>query len=291
MGRTSAAARVGRSAKLIATEREANIAGMNAATKKKFTKLSKMIGDTREANLRFYHSIGSELLDIEEDQDKYTHDGYRLMIASLSLDARVLNKAKNFADSYDAKQLTALIKLKNKDSEFQLHWGHIDYLLTLNTEKQREMWADKAVNKMWDPPELHDHIQLRYNRGDSDKDAGGRPHKLPAKVSGQIRQIKEHARNFVYKANNMWNGEEYNVFANILAEPIDELTDVDLENLEELIELLPEIKRLTTQLKPLTVHAAKHVSKVLADRAAAEAKLAEAEENAGRESRLIELGA
>jgi hypothetical protein len=286
MGRTAGAASANRGAAAFTKERAEALAEMNPATHRQLVKLEKMIGTTRENNLRFYHKLGDMLLEIERAQVKYTTQGYNLIEAALSIQKRTLRKAKSFARAYEKDQLKELIELKNEDTGFQLHWGHVDYLLTLKTERQRQQWAKQAVKQMWSPDILHDHIKKHYGeRGNG----GGRPHKLPGTVHAQIRQIKEFVRNFNYKSQNLWNGEENNVFANIQDEPPDELNEVDLDNLDELIDLLPQMALISKELRPLAVQAKKRVEAVLKAREKATKEVDKAESEQGKPLRSITL--
>lgn len=282
MGRTSGANKARRTAAMMTREREAACGEMNKATKGALGRIEKLISNTREANLRYYHQLGHVLLEVQADPDMYTPQAMRQIERALPTYARVLRKAKAFARDYTKGALDALIKLKNPDNGFQLHWGHVSSLLSIASEASREDWALRAVNKMWDPPALH--AAIRKKHGDNGN-GGGRPHKIPATVHAQIRQIKEFTRNWVFKAENLWVGNETNVFVNIESEPPESFVPEDSDNLQELIDLLPKMKSAIAELSTLASKGKKRVDKILVDRDAA----ADAEADAGKARRAIDI--
>ncbi len=284
MGRTSGPNVARRTAAAMTRDREDACSEMNKFTKAKLGKIEKLVTSTRETNLRYYYQLGVELLEIIDNPDTYTVAAIRQLERALPTYARTMRKARSFAREYTKDSLEALVKLKNPDTGFQLHWGHVSSLLSVAGEKAREDWALRAVNKMMDPPALHAAIRRKLH-GDREG-VGGRPHKIPATVHGQIRQIKEFTRNWVFKATKLWNGDETNIFVNIDNEPAESLMPEDAENLQELLDLLPQMRGIVTELTGLGSKAKKHIDKVLADREAAEL----AEEDNGKARRAIDIG-
>lgn len=286
MGRTSAKAKMQRNAAAMKRDRGDALSEMNAATRRKLKKIEKMLGDTREMNLRFYHELGYELLVIAENVEKYGRRAYKQITAALPLHKRTLRFARAFARDISTDEFEFLVRLRDDAMGFQLHWGHMQYLLTQNTQALRRKWAERAVKYLWDPKTLHANMQ--HEEG-SKGAPGGRPHKLPATVHMQIRQIQQFCHNWAHKAEYLWNGDEDNVFANIQDEPPESFSMLDLENLEKIIEDLPRMRELIGQMRPLAVQARNHVCKILEDRAAEEAARREEEVASGKESRAIEL--
>jgi len=286
VGRTSAGTRVQRSAKVIAEDRETAVSAMNSKLKRKLGQVEKMIADSRESNLRFYHQLGKICQEVRDDPDTYSRNGYRLLEQALYTQKRTLRKARSFAEQYNDERLATLIALVNEGTGYRLHWGHMTYLLGLNTEKQQDEFAERAVRNLWDPPALHAAIKKRFgDRGVG----GGRPHKLPATTHMQIRQMMETSRNWVNK-RHLWNGDDENVFANIVNEAPDELTDTDLENLRATVEYLDQMITEARQMKTQIGECATRIEEVFRQRAKQAEEEANREVGAGKQHRSIDLG-
>jgi hypothetical protein len=270
---------------VVAAEREEAINSMNAKLKRKLRKIEKMVTDTREANLRFYYNMGRELIEARDDPDEYGRNALGKLERAMSTQKRTLRKTRQFAETYSPERLEALLALEHEGTGFRIHWGHLTYLLGLNTEKQQDTWAAKAVRNLWDPPTLHAQIKKRFpGRGVG----GGRPHKLPATVHMQIRQMMEVTRNWVNK-RHLWDGADENVFANIINEAPDQLEEIDKENLEATKELLANIiaqaPRMVTQLDECIAR----LDDVFEQRAKDAEAAAERETAAGKQHRAIDL--
>lgn len=259
---------------------------MNTQLRRKFTQIEKKVNDLRAENLRFYHKIGEVVLDVKQHPEEYIgHDGtpgIKLIEEALSTQARTLRKAATFAETYNTEELEELISLYHAETKFQLNWGHVSFLLTLQTKEQRAKFALEAVDKMWDPPALHDAIKRRQNRGAKH----GRGHEIPATVPAQVRQIKKITDQWVKKNSQVWNGEEKNVFENVMNHPPE---DMDAELLTD----LQEVKELFTQLIEGGNESLQKVERTIEHVEGCLARIAEAEEAAasqGKEQRSINLG-
>lgn len=287
MGRSSASANMMRSAAAIASDRKEAIEAMGAKLRRKLAQVEKMFDNTREANLRFYYNLGAAMLDVRRNPDKY--DGpqsEQLLKRAMYTKKRQLDRAIQFAELFEPDQFEAIVALQHPETGFQLHWGHMTYLMTLSTKKQRADMAAKAVREMWDPSALYAAIKRRYpDRGGH---GGGRPHSLPATVHMQIRQMMEVTRNFI-KKRELWNGVEMNVFDNILTGPPDDLTDVDLENLQYTKQLLTTAEREAGAMRLQIEACEARVQEVLELRARAAQEMKDREAAVGKQHRAIDL--
>jgi hypothetical protein len=243
---------------------------MNSHMRSKLTQLEQLFTDTREQTLRFYHTVGSICNAVQANPGYY--GDYQLLEQALATQKRVIRKARQFASMYTTEQLQALISLQQEDTGFRLHWGHMSYLLSVPTERQRTEFADRAVRNHWDPRTLHAAIQQRFGaRGNG----GGRPHAVPPTVHAQIRQMSEITRMFLAK-REVWNGEEVNFFDNIRNAPPDDLAEVDLVNLRSIETNLQAMATEVGQMATQITECISRVEAVLSERAAASAA-AEAE--------------
>lgn len=274
---------------MIAKDRDEAFENMNGALRRKTQKCDNMIGKAQADNLRFYWNLGREINEVKENADGKYGEGnpYRLMETALYSNRRQLRKASAFARLYNEEQLTALLELTHPETGFRLHWGHVSYLLTLNTPKQRETWAERCVRNMWDPPALNAAIIKHF--GHRTADPHGRPHKMPATVHLQIRQILDKTGDWLKKEAALWNGDDASVVANILTTPPDELTEADHENLVRIQELLPQLRTKASELEQQIGRTVEHVAGVLEARAAREAEAAEAADGIGKEGRSVQL--
>ena len=244
MGRKSLAARSRQNARQVVkafTEaREEAVNEMNSALKRKFAKIEKQFADAREENLRFYHALGCELIEIRNNPEVYTDKAPALLEKALATQRRTLRKAVQFADTYTNAQLDELLALEHEGTGFRVHWGHLTYLLGAPTVEKRLELARQAVNNLWDPPALHAYMKS-HSVGQRGR-GGGRPQKLPQTLHMMIRQMLQVCDQWV-KKRKLWmqDGEEGNVFSRIMQAPPTNLNKDDLDNLKKISELLQEV--------------------------------------------------
>lgn len=291
MGRTSVVDRLERAATAEQVRgRKEILKTMTAKLKRKLGQIERLACGSREANLRFYHAFGKILLAVRENQDnQYGENPVDALDKASTLGKRLLYKSASFAEKFDADELEWFIALTNEDAVFSLHWGHVQYLLVLETKRERQQFARRAVQNLWDPKALGAAVKRRKGPG---QNAGpGCPHKLPATVHLQIRQILETTRNWVIKDETLWNGDETNVFANIEAGAEESFEIDDLDNLKAIEEMLPQMVQSARDLSKLTKRAVKRVDTVLQARASTQAQDKSIEHHeSGRRQRVIDLG-
>ena len=291
MGRQSLSTRASRAAgaQQDITEKRINALGqMNDALREKTQQIEGKINDLQAENLRYYHRIGVLCDEIRQDPTTYVGmdgtPGLKLLEDVLSTQSRTLSMAARFANEYSEEQLEQLIALRNTDTNFQLHWGHVGYLLTLDSQESREATATRAVDGMWTPSELHENI-----RSDAGRTGGhGRSHTVPRTVMAQVRQILTQCRTWVGKYEAVWaNDSENNVFTNVLVLPPDEMNDTLREYLDEIHELMGKMTDYTQSSVDLTERTLEHVNECLDTRQRRE----EVEQDHGRALRVVDLDA
>lgn len=291
MGRQSLKSKVDRAAtspKQMIAQRESAVEQMNSALRRKFNQIERSVNDLRAENLRYYHKIGKICEEISTDPDRFLGrdgtSGLKLIEQALSTQARTLRQTASFAKLYDDEELEELISMYHTATNFQLHFGHVRYLLTLDSAAQRRKYAIEAVEKMLDPAALHTLIKKRQHRNDGH----GRPHTVPKTVSAQIRQILAVSQQWQRKNESVWNGDgenNNNVFTNVLNTPPDEMDQEMLDNLREIKVLMGQISEAANENVGLTDRVIEHTQGVLARRAEEE----EAQESQGRSQRAIDL--
>lgn len=274
-----------RKASAVTAERGDAILQMNSPLKRKFSMIEKSVNDLRAENLRYYHRIGVICEEIRANPEMYLGKdgsaGIKLIEKALSTQARTLRKASVFAQLYNEEQLNTLIGLFNEDTNFQLHWGHVSFLITLPTEEKRDKFAREAIEKMLDPPALHDLIKKRTQRSGGH----GRTHEMPKTVSAQIRQILTFCRQWAGKNKDVWNGEEESVYGNILNMPPDDMEPDMVDQLKEIEELMTTIAEAAGENVDRTKRAHEHLEATIKKRD----EEAAAEKEAGKQSRTIDL--
>jgi hypothetical protein len=291
MGRQSLKDKSDRSAdspKKMIAQREGAVEQMNSALRRKFNKIERSVNDLRAENIRYYHKIGKICEEIRSDPDRYVGNdgtsGLKLIEQALSTQARTLRSTARFAELYGDEEVEELITMYHTATNFQLHFGHVRYLLTLSTAAQRRKYAIEAVEKMLDPAALHTLIKKRQQRGEGH----GRPHAVPKTVAAQIRQVLAISQQWQRKNESVWNGdgeEDNNVFTNVLNTPPDELDQEMLDNLRQIKVLMGQISESATENTGLTGRVIEHVQGVLTTREAEE----ESQETQGRSQRAIDL--
>lgn len=291
MGRTSLAERARRSATPAAAiqARKDAIALMPDKLRKKMQKIEKDLGGSRADTLRYYYHLGGDVLDIQNDEESYQGtdgtSGLVLLERALSTQARTLRRAALFATKFTEKELERLIKLYNKDTKFQLHWGHVNYLLTVLDKEKMWDFATTAIKRLLDPPALYELIKKAERR----RKGHGRNHVLPASYSGQVRQIRTVTQTWNNKAEQVWDGEETSAVANLLVVPAEEVND-------ELITMLVETEQNLRQNAEKAITMADKFARIIErargineEKKQKAAEAAQQHSRAGKESRIIDL--
>lgn len=193
-------------------------------------------------NIRFYYGLGQKCKEIKDDVGKYVGKdgtpGMELVEQAMAVQARTLRKCTAFVEAYDDADLRELLGLRNTVTGFQLHWGHVSYLLTLPSREERADFAHRAVSDMWDPSTLHEKIKKKMGRSGGH----GRKRTLLATIEKQAKHMRDLCRNWVAAQREVWNGpEDQNVFANLLEASESQVTDDTVEYLTETRELMLDI--------------------------------------------------
>ena len=301
MGRQSLRTRAARSsgASDLIQDRVAAVDAMNPAMRKKFKAVEQEINDARANNLRFYHQLGGICADIREKPDEYRgkngESGFALLERALATQARTLRKAAAFFREYTVPQLTRLLGLYHTETKFQLHWGHVTYLLGISKIETREKLENEAVEKMWDPSALHSVIKRRSTGRGNQASAHGRTHVLPATVPAQVRQIASVSKTWLDKQQNVWNGDKVSAFANVMNLPPEEMDDEMLDTLVSMKETMEgiaaEAHENVNRVKRIIEHVRGCVERVKRDRDAAAAAEASANNVGRRNARSVDLDA
>lgn len=283
--RTGTSTKKKRSVASLTKERTGALDQMNSKLRRKFNRIEKSVNDLRADNLRYYWNIGVICEEIRENAEQYLGKdgtpGLKLIEQALSTQARTLRKAAMFARLYDEQQLEDLISIYHQETNFQLHWGHVSFLLTLPTAEKREKYAMEAAEKMLDPPALHELIKKRTSRSGGH----GRKHEMPKTVPAQIRQILTICKQWIGKHDGVWNGEEESVFGNIMNLPPDQMEPDMVDQLAEISELMTTIASGAQENVGRADRAKEHLEATIAKREEQEA----AESESGRQTRAIDL--
>ena len=263
--------------------RKAALKEMNPALRTQFEALETEISSTRDSNLNFYHRIGRICLTVQEHPETYGEDGLRTLEQALSTQTRTLRRSAQFARAYNEQQLEWLIGLKNPQTEFQLHWGHVAYLLSLSTEVQRTRYAEEAVEKMLDPLALHKLIKKRIGR----RQDHGRTHDVPGNIPAMVAQMLKFTKQWCAKHQQVWRAKPHDVFPKLLKLTDDELSNALIEDLRELGEELEMMAELSRKGSDMLQRCTEHVDTRLTERSAALAVQAHAVAK-GRPTRRVQ---
>jgi hypothetical protein len=295
VGRTSLAERVKRSRTQLTPasmleQRSAAVEQMNKATLDKLRQFETLGSNQRENNIRHYYAVGKLYIEMRDNPAKYEGrdgtSGVRLIEKALSLQARVLRKAATFVDMYTEAAVNKLVGAYNRETNFQLHWGHVTYLLTVEDKEKREEFAKEAVMKMLDPPALHALIKKRQRRAGGH----GRRHELPATPAAQLRQIQSTTTVWNNKAEQVWDGDEVSVLSNLMKLAPDQIDEDMVIHLKETEDQLRAAAEKSLAMADKVSRIREHVMGKLKERREQEAEIARNAASGGRESRSIDLG-
>lgn len=218
------------------TNRDAVLEQMPAALVNKLTDVEKALEQMRAGTIKSYHNLGKTLQMVQEDPDRYRGlDGTPgidlIMQATGDKHDSTLRTAMRFAEQYTDAELTTLLELKNRKTDFQLIWGHIPILLTIATKADRKKWAARAVREDMSPRDLHSTLKQEEGR----EGGHGRPFKVPPTISKQLTGMQKKLSAILKENEQSWNGESHSTFANILATSEEEMDDDWLLQVEEVI--------------------------------------------------------
>ena len=200
---------------------------MNARLRNAFDRLETKFENARNANLKFYHDLGGDLVEIKAKPETYGKDAIKLIEIAMSTERRTLRKCAQFNREYEEKEYDDLVALYNPENNFQLHFGHVSVLMTVKDKAQRAQWTHEAVMGTWDPALLHSRIQKKT--GTAEK-SHGRKLQVPPTVPKQVAQIKTTSAQWLGRQTEVW---KKHVFDNVMHYPPNECDDDLVDDLKE----------------------------------------------------------
>lgn len=207
-------------------QRNSALRGMNDALQQKLNVVESMLSEFSKNSIMFNYELGTVVKEIRLQPKKFGGDlAMQLLEQALPGRADLIRRAVQFAIEMTKADAEQLSELSNPDAAFQLNWGHILVLLTLKNQEQRLVFARRAIADVLDPKSLHKLIQSKTGK----KNNGGRPHKLPATIPAQLRQVMAKTTDWVTKHDEVWDGDDVSAFTNMLECSPD---DVDVEMLD-----------------------------------------------------------
>jgi hypothetical protein len=293
MGRTSLRTRQSRAtsrpAAMIIQDRQEAIGLMNPRLRGKLEQIEKKYGDTRADNLRFYYDLGGTIGEIRNNPDQYAGtdgtSGIKLIERALSTQARTLRRAAAFREAYSPADFERLIGLQNTETNFQLHWGHVNYLLSIESAEQRWRFAADACSKMLSPPELHAYMKRRLGRARGH----GRAHTIPPTLLGQVRQMETVTSVWNSKQAQVWDGEKTNVLSNLMEAGADDVNEDFLTHLKATRDGLLEMAENAAQDAKKLDRVIERVERMLEKQKQREAAAAKAEMHGDKQARGIDV--
>lgn len=242
MGR-SAAKQIARAA--ASSERSKLLRAMSPSLRSLAGQIMSDMTEQRQANVRFYHKLGRQFLDVIDNPAEYQTDDqklnnvmpYDLLRKMFPASIDTINKSVQFARLYSDEDVkTALAKRNQEHAEFRLHWGHFVHLVSVDNKAVRVKFEDRAVSEILDPSELHKLIMQHFNG--PRRPGAGRSLGIPKTLPKQLNQIVDMSRLYAKRAATVWHGKEHSVFGNVLAVPTEQYTKDTLKQLTEVEESL-----------------------------------------------------
>jgi hypothetical protein len=225
-------------------QRNEAIRNMNAALAAKLAIIEELLAATNKSSIMFNYDLGTALKEVRMKPNQFGGDGASALLEkALPGRADLLRRATQFAMEMTRNDAEELVALENTDAAYRLNWGHVIVLLTLKSKDSRLSFAKRAVKDLLDPAALHKLIQEKTGK----KGGGGRPHKLPVTVQGQLREILKKTHDWVAKHETVWDGKDANAIQNIL-ECAPDTVDVEmLENAKNTKQYLEQMATLAQQ--------------------------------------------
>lgn len=150
--------------------------------------------------LRECYRIGQKL---NEKKDARKSATFRSKVTSkfvkqYGVSEYTLRKFAAFAREYKISELNAFCRLKRHKDQMPLHWGYVQFLLTLPSatkyrRRVRKMLAQEAATKGWTPQELYAEIKKRHRNPRQLRmgSLGGRPRKKKQTLNSALEDLKK----------------------------------------------------------------------------------------------------
>lgn len=178
--------------------------------------------------------IGELLSEIDVNEDaKFGVMPLDLVCKARRGDARFFRKLRQCVGSMTRDQFTELLQAAGPDANgFQIHWGHIEQLLSLPNHRTRLRWARQAARTRLDPSALAD--QIAHASGRTPGSGHGRRHEMPETLHLQIKQMHDKTADWLRRYETVWDGPDLSVMNNLQnCDPTD-LMNLDLQRLHDL---------------------------------------------------------
>ncbi len=146
-----------------------------------------------------------------------------------------LRKARTFAARYSAEDLDELCDLRRNDSELPLHWGHVQYLITVANKRARSQFAKQAAKNSWTAPQLY--AEIRRHRKKPSGVGGGREINIPEEPIDCLRDIASRVEPWRRRC------EQYSAKLTALGPKAKSVTSL----LDEIAEKLGELKKTASR--------------------------------------------
>lgn len=203
---------------------------MTPALRDKFTKITKFYEDQIDATLTFYYRLGHMIREIKADEKTYGKDGPELLRIASATRWEIFRKAQYFAEGYTEAEFKKFLARRNRqDVTYRLTFGHMTCLLACDSKKERLQFETQATSGLWTPAMLREQIQLRHG---GPRSSGGRPMGRPSTLQGGIKQMKDVTGLWNRRNQEVWRGEQDDVFAKLLNLPPEKYTEAMLGDVQ-----------------------------------------------------------
>lgn len=225
---------------------------MNVALRKILEGVRTWIVRNVEWGLRRTWKLGKTLKRVHDQEAKYGSRAVERMSEVLLCDKGVLTKAMHFYRAFPEKKLEKLLKLRMKVSGEPVTYTHIDKLITVPNEAQRDKLLQECVDNDWTPEELAYHIQVMYREATGQTKlphAGGRPRKVPTTIVQLLTNFERATGVLVRDDPLMYNHPLVNFVRFVDNLPADKVTpellarvDTCLDNIDKATVVLDSVK-------------------------------------------------
>jgi len=234
---------------------------MNTTLQRRCAEVQAALRSHGLSNLMFYFRLGQLCLDTVTRSEVYGESAFDKIQRALSTKTPTLVKAAQFARVFSADQVEELLAFNGKNGDFQLHWGHVCYLITVEDQQLRRKLAKQAAEEAYTAEELHGVIVQAYG---GTRRSGGRPLRRPRSLPSMLRQLDVETQLWNRRYREVWHGDESSLFGDILTLPPDRYKPELAEQLTKAEAALTGMQDAVAEALGLCTRAAARVKAVVA---------------------------
>jgi hypothetical protein len=178
------------------------------------------------------HDLGRYIDTITKDVAKYGENSMKDLAVLHNVTPSLFYKAQQFYNAFKtADEVRELANMRMKISGARLSWHHVDKVLGLTKQSDREKFLKQAAEHDWTPDELYDAIH-RNEANHPGKHGGGRPRVVPATVTGRLENFAKLGNAVVASSKEIWSNSTCGFRVSLDQMPADKVTPEFIQKLD-----------------------------------------------------------